>query len=172
MLGARAFLQLALDGHRPARRRIAHCQLPLHGNHLLPDGGEPPKREILWFGIFAPLGCHGSLCFPLGACLVFKGLCGSPEEFTIEDVAIFGRTRYSWPVNSLRSIQVESKFKSDGEGGWLVVCQPGCALARWQTAFAPGVSAQAGARMDCHHPARRAWFAIEQESGLSKEGLS
>jgi hypothetical protein len=38
--------------------------------------GGPPKREMVWFGIFAPLGCHGWLCFPLGAYLVFKGLCG------------------------------------------------------------------------------------------------
>jgi len=41
----------------------------------------------------------------------------SPIELTIEDVGVFGSTRYIWPANSLRSIQVESKFDSDSEGG-------------------------------------------------------
>jgi hypothetical protein len=41
----------------------------------------------------------------------------SPAELTIQDFGAFGHTRYTWPVKSLRSIQVESKFKSDGDGG-------------------------------------------------------
>jgi hypothetical protein len=52
----------------------------------------------------------------------------SPAELAIEDVGVFGRTRYTWPANSLRSIEVESKFKSDSDGGgsWSInlVVQP------------------------------------------------
>jgi hypothetical protein len=41
----------------------------------------------------------------------------SPTELTIEDVGVFCRNRHVWPANALRSIQLESKFKSDNEGG-------------------------------------------------------
>src|SRR5262249_28457297 len=41
----------------------------------------------------------------------------SPTHLAIEDIGLLGRLRYSWPASSLRSIQVESKFTSDSEGG-------------------------------------------------------
>jgi hypothetical protein len=52
----------------------------------------------------------------------------SPPELTIEDVGILARRIYTWPVNVLQSIQAESKYKGDNDGGgcWLIslVVQP------------------------------------------------
>jgi WD40 repeat protein len=41
----------------------------------------------------------------------------SPTQLAIEQVGVFSRKEHSWPVSSLRSIQVQSKYKSDSEGG-------------------------------------------------------
>jgi hypothetical protein len=38
--------------------------------------GAPPQGGMLWFAILGPLGCHGPICFPLGAFFIFKGLSG------------------------------------------------------------------------------------------------
>jgi hypothetical protein len=52
----------------------------------------------------------------------------SPTELTIEDIGILGRRTYTWPVSALRSVEVESKYKGDNDGGgsWSIslVVQP------------------------------------------------
>jgi hypothetical protein len=52
----------------------------------------------------------------------------SSTQLVIEDVGVFGRVRHVWPTRSLRSIQVESKLKSDSDssGAWSIslVVQP------------------------------------------------
>jgi hypothetical protein len=49
---------------------------PIFGIIFFQTAGGPLKKELFWFGIFAPLGCHGPFCFTLGGYLMFKGLCG------------------------------------------------------------------------------------------------
>jgi hypothetical protein len=52
------------------------ASFPIAGIVFFLKVGGQPKDELWWFAIFGPLGCHGPICFPLGAYLVFRGLCG------------------------------------------------------------------------------------------------
>jgi hypothetical protein len=60
---------------------------PIVGIVFFLTGGPPPQGRMLGVAIFAPLGCFGPICFPLGGYLVFKGLCGlyGHDEILVRD---------------------------------------------------------------------------------------